>query len=277
MDRDDRRTYREERRQYWEERKMHLMAEGSRHGHVWTGLLILIVGIAALLRVSVPELPDWIFSWQMLLITLGLFLGFRHGFRGAAWFILIFIGGAFLLRDFFPGLPFYRYFWPIALIAAGLLIILRPRRKIWEQCGRSEKNEFSRSGPQTETGRTEQSFAEENWSKEDFVDATSVFGGYKKNILSKDFKGGDIVNIFGGTELNLSQADIKGKAVIEVTTIFGGSKLIIPSNWEVKSEAVMIFGGLEDKRHFTHPSAESDKVLVIKGTVIFGGIEIKSF
>ncbi|MBM3416907.1 MAG: hypothetical protein FJY20_10820 [Bacteroidetes bacterium] len=52
-------------------------------------------------------------------------------------------------------------------------------------------------------------------------------------MLSKDFKGGDIVNIFGGTEFNLSQADIKGRVTLEVTTIFGGTKLIVPSHWEV--------------------------------------------
>ena len=118
---------------------------------------------------------------------------------------------------------------------------------------------------------------EETWSQDDFIDSTSIFGGAKKNILSKDFKGGDIVNIFGGTELNLTQADIKGKVVIELTTIFGGTKLIVPSNWSVQSEAVTIFGGLEDKRSLSATTDNSDKVLILKGTVIFGGIEIKSF
>ncbi len=115
-------------------------------------------------------------------------------------------------------------------------------------------------------------------SKEDYVNATSVFGGTKKNILSKNFKGGEIVNIFGGTELNLSQADINGEAVIEMTTIFGGTKLIIPSNWTVKSDAAIIFGGIEDKRPVS-PIDESThrKILRLKGTVIFGGIDIKSY
>lgn len=85
------------------------------------------------------------------------------------------------------------------------------------------------------------------------------------------FKGGDIVNIFGGTELNLTQADITGKVTIEITTIFGGTKLIVPANWEVKSEAVTIFGGLEDKRSASVMNSNGDKVLVLKGTVIFGG------
>jgi len=116
-----------------------------------------------------------------------------------------------------------------------------------------------------------------NYSNEDFVDSTSIFGGAKKNIISKTFKGGDIVNIFGGTELDLTQADFTGTAIIELTTVFGGTKLIIPSNWSIKSDAVIIFGGIEDKRKMQTLSENAEKTLVLKGTVIFGGIDIKSY
>lgn len=62
---------------------------------------------------------------------------------------------------------------------------------------------------------------------------------------------------------------------LEITTIFGGTKLIIPSNWEIKSEAVMIFGGIEDKRRMQTITGQPEKTLILKGTVLFGGIEIK--
>lgn len=64
---------------------------------------------------------------------------------------------------------------------------------------------------------------------------------------------------------------------MEITTIFGGTKLIIPSNWEIKSEAVMIFGGIEDKRRMQTITGPPEKTLILKGTVLFGGIEIKSY
>ena len=89
--------------------------------------------------------------------------------------------------------------------------------------------------------------------------------------------GGDITNIFGGTEINLTQADIQGVATIDVTTIFGGAELIVPSHWSVKSEIVTIFGGVEDKRTVATITETPEKALVLKGTIIFGGIEIKSF
>src|SRR4030095_16768230 len=116
-----------------------------------------------------------------------------------------------------------------------------------------------------------------DYTKDDFVDSTSIFGGAKKIVISKNFKGGDLVNIFGGTELDLSQADFTGVAVIQLETIFGGTKMLVPSNWSVKSEAVTIFGGIDDKRRMQTITDSPEKILVIKGTVIFGGIEIKSF
>ena len=156
--------------------------------------------------------------------------------------------------------------WPVAIIVVGLFIILRPRRG-WK------------FNPHKKTEGASDSFFTEDidYSKEDFVDSTSIFGGAKKIVISKNFKGGDLVNIFGGTELDLSQADFTGTSVIELTTIFGGTKLLVPSNWAVKSEAVTIFGGIEDKRRMQTITEPTEKTLYIRGTVIFGGIEIKSF
>ena len=237
----------------------------SRSSGIYTGIFILLIGVVALLRTTVEGFPDWVFSWQMLLIAFGVFIGLRHNFRGGAWLVLLLVGGIFLMRDIYPQFSFNRI-WPVVLIVLGLFIILRPRRK-WKWDG-TKKTE----------GTSDSFFSEDvDYTKDDFVDSTSIFGGAKKIIISKNFKGGDLVNIFGGTELDLSQADFTGTAVIELTTIFGGTKLLIPSNWSLKSEAVTIFGGIEDKRRIQASTEVPEKTLLIRGTVIFGGIDIKSF
>lgn len=264
----------EERRKRWEERRERY----GRHSHIWTGAFILLIGAAALVKASVTDLPDWIFSWQMFLIVLGFFIGLKHRFRGGAWFILMLVGGAFLYTEIYPEVSIRRYIWPVALILLGGMLILRPRR-----CHSREKVMGQKKSPGDivfeVTAGVDESYESQKNYKEDFVDNTSIFGGAKKNIISKNFKGGDLVNIFGGTELDLTRADFTGTAVIELTTIFGGTKLVIPSNWTVKSEAVTIFGGLEDKRNMqTMTDGDGpEKILLLKGTVIFGGIEIKSF
>lgn len=264
----------EERKKRWEER----MEQRSRHGHIWTGIFILLIGVAALIKVTVKDLPEWIFSWQSFLIVLGLFIGIKHGFKGGAWFFLILIGVAFLLRDYYPDLEIRRYFWPVALIIVGGYLILKPRRRHLVSCINAEKKKTASTG----SGITEPITAEEHFEsrkdfKEDFIDSTSIFGGTKKNIISKNFKGGDIVNILSGTELDLTRADFTGTVVLELTIILGGTKLIIPSNWTIRSEAVTIFGGLEDKRNMQALGDNPDKILLLKGTVILGGIEIKSY
>jgi predicted membrane protein len=228
----------------------------------------LLVGIAALLKASLTDLPDWLFSGPTFLIALGLFIGLRHKFRGVAWFILVMIGGVTLFDHINPDFSLRRYIWPLALIAVGFFFIIRPRRRNWAHT--YEKKNDGLHG-------TDTPMSEETWSEEDFVDSTSIFGGAKKIIISKNFKGGDLVNIFGGTDLDLTQADFTGTVVIELTTIFGGTKLIVPSNWSIKSEAVIIFGGIEDKRKMPAIAENADKLLVLKGTVIFGGIDIKSY
>jgi predicted membrane protein len=81
----------------------------------------------------------------------------------------------------------------------------------------------------------------------------------------------------GGTEINLTNADINGVVVLDVTQIFGGTKIFIPATWDVSSEMAAIFAGIDDKRSLVNVIPDRSKLLVIKGTSIFGGIEIRNF
>jgi predicted membrane protein len=103
-----------------------------------------------------------------------------------------------------------------------------------------------------------------------------VFGGVKKTVLSKQFNGGEIVVFFGGAEVNLTNADFVSPIQIDVVNVFGGTKLIIPANWEIRSEITAIFGGVDDKRR-QGPDTVSEKTIILKGTNLFGGVEIISY
>ena len=260
----DFRNSNEEKRNRWERRMERHHGKSS----IWTGIFLLAIGGLALVKSFGIPVPEWLFSWQMLLIAIGLFIGFRKGFRDGGWFVPIIIGGVFLANDYILQGDLRRHIWPLLLIILGAFFIFRPRRR--HDCWNQKKN----SGMQTGTITP---LSEESYSHDDFIDSTNIFSGTKKVILSKSFKGGDIVNIFGGSEIDLTQADMTNPAVLEVTAIFGGVTLIIPSNWAIKSEAVTVFGGIGDKRKIAPLTESPSKTLVLKGTMIFGGMEIKSY
>jgi predicted membrane protein len=243
-----------------------------RHSRFPGGLLLLLAGGFLLAREFGLALPDWLFTWPMILIIVGLFIGLKHGFRNPAWLILLFIGSVFLTDQMLPGINLRPFILPVILIGLGLAFMLRPRRHAWHQCHNSRSNAMRHL-------RTDNNVEEEAYvaDRSDFIDTTSVFGGIKKIVLSKNFQGGEITNIMGGSEINLSQADFKGRICIDTTNVFGGTKLIIPPHWDVQSEVVAIFGGIDDKRQLNGTPLDPDKVIVIDGTCLFGGIEIRSY
>jgi predicted membrane protein len=262
----DFRNFREERRQRWEKRM-----ERHGEGHIWTGLFLLVIGGVALAKSFGAPLPEWLFTWQMLLIAIGLLIGLKKGFRDGGWFVPILIGGVFMANEYFFNGELRQHIWPLILIIVGVFIILKAGRKKWTSVT-PQKNTTNLAERENLSAPDE-----ENITQDDFINSTCIFSGAKKVILSKKFKGGDMVNIFGGCEIDLTQADMTSTAVLDVTAIFGGATLIVPSNWAIKSEAVTIFGGIGDKRKILPMTEGPSKTLVLKGTMIFGGMEIRSY
>jgi predicted membrane protein len=229
-------------------------------GRIMGGLIIVAVGGVLLARQLGIELPYWLFNWPMLLIVIGIFVGAKHNFRDTKWLIPVVIGTLFLVNNHLFYFDLFRYFWPIFIIGLGLFMILRSRKN------------FSSSK------KWEDRMSSESVGAEDVLECVTIFGGVKKNIISKDFKGGEAVTFFGGTELNLMQADTKDRIHLELVQVFGGTKLIVPPHWKIQTEEmVTIFGGLNDKRPIQATVSDDAKVIVLKGTCLFGGIDIKSY
>lgn len=237
------------------------------NSNIWIGLVLLVIGSAFLLKTLGVDFPPYVFSWQSFLILLGLYIGKKKRFQGASWIVMIFIGVLLMVNQYFlPQGELRRFIFPIILIGAGLFFIVRPKSSsaYRQQYLNPETNEYD-------------TIDIPNATSNDFVESTSIFGGSKKKVFSKTFKGGEIVSIFGGAEIDLTQADTQQTAVIEVTALFGGATILIPANWHVVSNAVSIFGDVKDKRAVFNQPPTIDKTLIIKGTVLFGGIDIKSY
>jgi predicted membrane protein len=270
--------------------------------NVFAGLVLLAVGALLLLRQIGFPFPEWIFSWPMILIAIGIFIGVRHDFKNPGWIIMVGIGGFFLFDQVFMDLSLKRFIAPIIIGAVGIMLILNPnRRRRWdpkktEALGADierdvrEKVEQDVRGASGFSGQgvgyagtggttTTAGSSSHGYTGDDYLNEVAIFGGVKRQIFSKDFKGGRVSAIFGGAELNFVNADIKGRTLIELNNIFGGTKLVIPASWGVKQEISAIFGGIEDRRQQVPgtPGADPDKLLVIRGTCLFGGLEIRNF
>ncbi len=244
------------------------MGAKNKSNEKWIGLTLLGVGVLILLRNLDLPVPSILFSWPMILIAVGLVVAFKENFKGSAWIVLMSLGGFFLFMKLYPEWELRNFIAPAILIAIGLSFILRRKTPVIER-----KNDFT----------TDQSFNTYSATAEttgttgeaDLIDVAAVFGAVKKNVYSKNFKGGEAVSIFGGSEINLMHADFTGTVKLEIVNIFGGTTLFIPAHWQIQSEATAIFGAIEDKRQ--RPAGIStDKILVIEGFVMMGGIDIKS-
>jgi predicted membrane protein len=264
------------------------------NGKALAGIILLAVGGMLLLRqLDFFFFPHWLFTWPMWLIFWGLFIGAKSNFHKPSSFILVILGVVFLINENVHGAQ--DIVWPLGIIAFGLWMILKRNgtynKDDWKKGynnkwdWRSHANVNPNQPPVSDTTYTEVPNTDVPPSRpssypptgDDYLDTVSVFGGVKKTVLSKDFKGGEIVNIFGGAELDFTQADINGRVIIDITQIFGGTKIIVPSNWQVVSDIAAVFASVDDKRMKTTATLNSEKILILKGVSIFAGIDVRSY
>lgn len=214
------------------------------------GILVIGLGVVWLLRnlgwINEP-IWDLIWSWQMLLIAIGLVSVSNGNDRTFGW-ILIVVGSFFLVTKYFD---ISVSLWPVILIIIGIIILFGSRKV---SCFR--KTVHINEG-------------------EDYIDEVAVFGGNEKSIHSNAFRGGKVIAIFGGSTLDLTKVILVPGSQIETVTIFGGSTLVVPSDWNVKIEVMSIFGAFSDKR--LAAAIDVNKTITLKGVAIFGGGEIKSY
>ena len=242
-------------------------------GRILGGLIVVAVGVLLFIKqMHLAYFPWWLFTWPMLLITLGLVVAFRSGFRGGAWLALMLVGGVFLVPEVFPGTSISDYTWPALIIILGLFLMVRPKRRYWNnekyyaKWKNTDWSQYNYSG--RTTGET---------SGDDYIESTSIFGEVNKIMVTKNFKGGEVESIFGGCNLNLAQADFTGTVNLTLVQIFGGVKIIVPADWKIVTKGTSIFGGIEDKRPSSIVKENPAKTLIIDATSIFGGVTIECY
>ena len=223
----------------------------SNFNQIFWGFVILLVGVLFLAQ-NLGYLQDYSF-WRYLpalLIVLGAYQMLINRFRAWIGPLLTILLGSYLLLATLKIITwgtFASLIWPTILILVGLAIIL--------QRGVKQHIETTSS---------------------DSVSIVTIFGDHNKKIANEEFKGGEVSAIFGGSKLDLTESRItQPPATIQTTTMFGGVQILAPSDWDIDIQTVNFFGGSSDSRH-AYPERKSTPDLVITGTVMFGGFEVKS-
>ncbi len=225
------------------------------------GILLIIAGLILIVKKStvLPEpldhfIDDIIFSWQMLLVVIGIIV-LAGSDNKTPGIIMIAVGGFFMIPELFT--DFFRsfnFFWPALFIVIGIVLLLNSKRLV-------KRLDFSES------------------SKADYIDYVNIFSGAERQLITDNFKGGKITSIFGGGEVDLTRSSLApGDNAIEITCIFGGTTIIVPDSWNIIINVTPILGGFSDSRKLRGDVIKDNtRSLTIKGTVIFGGGEVKSY
>jgi len=220
---------------------------------IW-GFIIVVLGVIFLLgnlgKISTRD----IFStyWPVILIIIGLWQLISSGYKDIfPGLLLIALGVIFLLQRL-GRLPHnvWVYVWPTVIIFVGLWLIFGPllRRR-------------SLSGPAVTA---------------DDLNASVVLGGINRVITSQSFRGGRASAVLGGLDIDLRDAALdKGQATIDVNVFMGGIDIKVPRNWKAVVDVSPVLGGVENKTA-SLPDAEARATLFVRGTVVMGGLEVKS-
>lgn len=97
-------------------------------GRVMGGIVVLIVGLVLLAQKAGANMPEWLFTWPMIIVAAGIFVGAKDRFRDWGWLIPVAVGVIFLLHESFDGYSWHNL-WPVMIIIAGVTMILNAGRR----------------------------------------------------------------------------------------------------------------------------------------------------
>ena len=237
------------------------------------GLIIIATGVVLIVRnLNIIYLPNWLFDWYTVFIVAGIYMSAKSDFKNIAGIIFVFIGSLGMAAHLLPGVNVWSFMWPLVLIGTGAWFLLNSNKSIICREGRLEfksndsyKREFTSDNDPSSYAAT----------GDDYIDNVNVLHSLKRTILSKDFKGGDIVTFLGNTKLNFKQADIKDTVILDITQTLSNTKITVPADWRVVIDVDAVFSDFDDKRLIKY-GTEPGKILVLKGTSVLSKLEVKS-
>ena len=233
------------------------------------GLLIAAAGVILLLDQQGIIDANRVFQyfWPILCISFGLVNLFQTGGR-RIWGVILLTIGVLLVFDNlgFARIGFHTI-WPVIIIGIGGLMV-------WQAIA-PHSNPLS--GQAASWNERLNQWRQGVSGGGDF-NHVAIFGGFKRRVTVKNFRGGSVMAVMGGYEIDLRQAGIDGdSATIDATSIMGGGEIKVPDNWRISMDGIGLFGAYVDETHqIPFVDGTPQKHLIVKGIAFMGGVVVKN-
>ncbi len=215
------------------------------------GLGVLAIGLLWTLdNLNVLDAHHYLEWWPVILVVAGLVRLFEPHAGKAGSVVLVIVGMVLLLDSLDIGNVDLGDLFPLFIVLIG-------GKLVWDAINRKQRSAASLTDPNAE------------------VHAFAMMAGVRRQSTTREFHGGDANAIMGGVELDLRNAEIRAgeEAVLDLFAMWGGIEISVPENWRVVGKVLPIMGGFEDK---TTNRTGTGPVLIVRGTVIMGAVEIKN-
>jgi len=218
-------------------------------GIVIIGLVVIAFGFSQLADNLGWPYAQYFFhsAWPLLLVLAGVGILLQHREGRGIWGIALIAAGFWTFADqqHWLRVNFWAVFWPTIIVLVGASVI-------WRAVARPRPEAIGDS----------------------YIHSFAVLSGSELRPTAP-FQGADLTAVLGGAKLDLTGTPMAGDATtIDVFAFMGGVEIMVPSDWNVVLKVGCIMGGCVDKRR---PSTlPQTKQLIIRGTSIMGGVEIKN-
>ena len=234
--------------------------------------------------------------WPLLLIGYGLARLLHRQGRVGLFFVL---SGAWWLAGVSGWISLERT-WPLLVVAVGVSMMFQAVTPAVDGSGFSSRLRAPQSGAPwillailigaaVSSGVVRHPYARNDYGGGCFM-CSLVIGRSTSHLSATTLTRGEVVTIIGGSTIDLRDLTIApGETVtLDVFTLMGGSAISVPDGWIVDIQAVPVLGGIRDRRiprdgpwdGAGNPGAAAPAGpaphLVVRGTVIMGGLTIKS-
>jgi hypothetical protein len=109
---------------------------------------------------------------------------------------------------------------------------------------------------------------------DDELELAAVYTGREFRSVASAFTGGRLICWYSGLDVDLRAArlDLAG-GDLEIWTVFGGTRVQVPSDWRIVLRGISIFGGA-DAETTPFDDLEPGPVLQVRHRTIFGGFTV---